>query len=638
MKSIRYQFTQEALPSPQPKQWGTDYPSSHLHTNTDPQLLFTLIEKPHFYQGYMNGYRQPVVMLKIQTTPHRLDLAQMKQALTYYFKTDFNVSCTQELCYLLGEAVCALQRAAGFPILQDIEVQALNAHEGVFAIWIPTLIEDVFHQAMAFMLQFFYQQLAQSHFIPNEGLNFEIQELITRLKVQAPRGSNSLRLIKAAHLLDIPWCHIAQFTYQFGQGAHSRWFDSTFTDKTSILSAELAKDKQYTWQLWKKAGLPVPQQIVIHSQRQAISQANELGYPVVIKPRNQEGGSGVFAHITCEEKLKKAYEHVQKFSNAILMEEHVKGKDYRLLLLNGKLIWAIERIPAGVTGDGINSIKSLIDIMNQQPNRGTLKSAALKRIEINEIMVDFLAEQNCSLDSILPCGQFIALSRTANISAGGTPVAVFDKVHPDNKHLVETAAKLLRLDFAGIDFICPNIEESYLKVGGALLEINAQPQLGIITTPHIHQQVLSSLIPDKGRIPIIVICGKHPQAFPLQKLIDCLMNNYEHVGLVQDNMAFINNEKMCASPSVFNAANALLLNQQLNSLVYHIQTLDDFSLQGLPFDQCNVILCLESHFAHMPTLVKACSKPLIILENNDLSFEEIINNVLSHIKDKVTAT
>lgn len=591
--TLSHQFTQALNEPQQTLQWGSSSRAVAIESSTLQAPLLTLLENPRVYHGYINGFRQPVGLVKLQVVPHHpLQIQPLQKALAYYF-ADAVSDLKDELITCLGAGVFALQKIAGIPLFQPIQIDCLSKEDHIYALWIPTLHEECFHQAMAFMLQFCYQHTATTVFIPNKALAQEIDEMVLVLKSYAPTGSNSLRLLQAAYQEDIPWYHVAQNTFQYGYGCHSRWFDSSFTDKTSKIAVEIARDKRSTQMLLHKAGLPVPSQCVVYNEEDALTKARQMGYPVVIKPDNQDGGLGVFPNLTSDEQLKKAYQKAQQYSKTILLEKHIFGKDYRLIVLNGELIWAIERLPAQVIGDGSSNISQLIQTANQ---------AKAIKIEITEVLLAFLTEQGYELSSIPSEGKCIVLNKIANISTGGTPVGVFDKVHPDNKRLAETAARLLRLDIAGIDFITSNIEQSYLENGGSIIEINGQPQLGIITTPHIYRQVLNTLIPKQGRIPIVVICGGRSEN--VQSLITVLMSEYKNIGLAKGNGAFLNNEQLCQATSLFNAGQLLLLNDKVEFLIYCLDDEQALTHQEMPFDKYHYVISLDTlHIKSNATLI-----------------------------------
>ncbi|MCS5712189.1 acetate--CoA ligase family protein [Candidatus Berkiella aquae] len=574
--------------------------------------LFCLKEKPKFYKGYQNGYRQPVVKIILKTIDKSdISLKTLHQALHYYFNDQFSKSISDDLITCLAKGVVALQKAALLPIFADIQISTLLDVENSYEIWIPAFTEDCFHPAMAFMLDFCHRHIITDIFQPNNALIQHINELIAGIKIDAPKNANTFRFIEAAHQAGIAWTHIGGNIYQYGYGCHSRWFDDSFTENTSVISTRIARYKNGTTALLQRAGFPVPKQIVVYNVEEAIENANQIGYPVVIKPYNQDSGAGVFARLTNAEQVKRAFQQASKFSDIMLLEQHVAGNDYRLIVLEGQLIWAIERIPGGVKGDGVHSINELIEQHNL---------VAHNKFDITEDTLEFLAEQGCQLNSILENGKFIPINRIANISTGGTPVAVFNKVHPDNKMLAEAIAKLLRLDLVGIDFITPDIEKSYFEVGGAVIEVNAQPQFGVVTAAHIYKQILMTLIPHQGRIPIIAICNNAEQNDCVDNLTQILEKHFKHIGLVKNKKAFLDNIQICKSSTQFSAGEALLLSNQIELLIYCFDSNEKFE-DGLPFEQYDYLILKDRPSLHcLSTLIKHCHHKIIM---NDEFLEQI---------------
>lgn len=595
---MQFHFTQHKLPSTGIS-LNNNYKvvSSSNYSSASPVPTFlSLLERPKIYTGHMNGYHQPVARIKIQAASFSLLKIQfLQQALHDYFdrfSADFNTIQTElELITCLGQGIWIIQKAAGLPIFEPVKVDVISKEENIFNLWIPVLHEDCFHQATAFMLQFISFHIASES---NLAFMDEMNELINELKNYAPNMGTRL-FLEAAFYEGIPWLQLPQNIFQCGYGRYSRWLDSSFIDTTSVLGARVARDKLSTSIMLKKAGLPVPSQKIIRSEAEAVKAALQMGYPVVIKPHNQDAGKGVFAGLVTKNQVKQAYASARKYSEMVLLEKHIVGKDYRLLVFNGELIWAVERIPAGVTGDGSSTIGELIHTINQLPERAMNNANnVLKQIEISEDTHIFLAEQGYEINSVLKQGQFLPVSRIANISSGGTPVAVFDQVHPDNKRLAETAANLLRLNLAGIDFICSDIQQSYLTTGGCLIEVNGQPQLGVITAAHIYKQILTRLMKNQGRIPIFVICSHSSDDLFISQLHLFLAEQHQNIGIARGNCAYINSEKINHATSLYNAAESLLLNTNVDALIYCINHLGDIEIQGLPFDSYDCLFFLEA--------------------------------------------
>jgi len=602
-----------------------------------PHTLIALVDKPCVYQGYIKGFRQPTGCLNLQVQSFQLShVESLQKSLGVYFNGysfHSNPICfPKDLVACLGEAIIAIQQTAELPIFESIRIETVSEDDHAFKLWIPCLQEECFHQTVAFTLQFFLHHLAAPSSSYKIEISDEIVELINCLKSFAPKGLNSLRILKSAHQHKIPWRHLAQNTFQLGYGCHSRWFDSTLTDKTPQIAASIARNKYSSANFLKKVGIPVPRQEVVQCEAEALERAWELGYPVVIKPNHEDGGRGVSAGLMTEEQVKKAFAAAQQYSQTVLLEQHVIGKDYRLLVFNGTLVWAIERIPAGITGDGVSTINQLIDQTNRRRIPDAGQPQTLKCIEVNVDTHEFLSDQGYTVNSIPENGRFVRLSRISNISSGGTPVAVFDDVHPDNKRLAETTADLLKLDIAGIDLIMPDIRQSYLTTGGVVIEVNAQPHIGAVTAAHMYPLILKMFVLNRGRIPTFVICSDQAEDTTVQKLHSHLSRHYQKIGWASHSTAYINKERVHTASSLYQAAQTLLMNQTVDAMIYSIQNMDEIKDQGLPFDQFNSLVFLGMPFSlnqnhdeqHdiIRTLFSACQGDRLV---NDPSFYDLIN-------------
>ncbi len=592
-----------------------------------------LTMQPDIFYGYMAGFRQPVALLNMRV--HDLSSKQLhtlEKALHYYF-SDYHIASSlqslRDVIESFSKVICNLQQAGGLPIFEKPVIEKSSSKKNEFSLWIPFLFPICFHPVAIFIMKFFNYYLLQPSFMISQSIVEELNSLLNTLKMHAPRGSNSLRFLKAAFETKIPWRHIANNTFQYGYGKFSRWLDSSFTDKTPHISATLIENKKNIAYVLSQAGFPVAENYIANSEIDALRIAQKLNYPVVVKPIDGRAGKGVYTYLNSEDHVKKAFYATKKHTSNVMVEKHIVGRDYRLLVFNGEMIWAIERLPASVTGDGISDIQTLIAKHNQDHQ----SHYPLRHIQINEDILDYLSEQHLSLQTVISAGKFIALTRIANISMGGTPVKV-EKIHPDNQHLVESAAKLLRLDLVGIDFISPDIQQSYRENGGKIIEVNVQPQLGSTTAPHIYQQILSSLIPDQGRIPIIIIFGnKNNHLHYVEHIQNYLKMSASKIGLAISNSVIMNNVEM-DMPSLFTAGQHLLMMDDMDMIIYWVNDDKDIEKQGLPFDCYDDLILLEdmnidlvdSMHKNMMlnTLIKACSGEIIIANNTSHHMRDLL--------------
>ena len=272
------------------------------------------------------------------------------------------------------------------------------------------------------------------------------------------------------------------------------------------------------------AGLPLPTGEVVADSERAQQVAARLGWPVVVKPLNQDQGTGVVAGIRDRAALQRAFDHAATLSpGAVIVEDHVDGASHRLLVVGDRLLAAARLIPAAVTGDGTRTVAQLIEAANADPRRGTSARSLLKRLVLDPAALNCLGEQDLAPDAVPTAGRQVLLRRNANISTGGTAVDVTAAVHPDNRDLAKRAARIIGLDIAGIDVLCPDIARSWREVGGAICEVNAQPGL----RPHwiadpgrdINGEILDILGAGRSpRIPTAAITGTNGKSTTAEML------------------------------------------------------------------------------------------------------------------------
>lgn len=263
---------------------------------------------------------------------------------------------------------------------------------------------------------------------------------------------------------------------QIGWGAHAERFDWAATGRTSWMAMALAKDKSKSAPTLSAAGVPVPYGRLEADLESALGAAQEMGWPLVIKPPSRDGGEGVVVGITDTDRLAAAFEQAQRISGGpVIVERHVPGEDHRLLVVHGRVLQVVRRRPAHVVGDGTLRVRQLVDRLNSDPRRGTANDSLLKVVRLDAEVIDLLAEQGLGPDAVPAAGQTVRLGRIANVSAGGTAEDVTGIAHPDNVALAVRAARIIGLDIAGVDFLSPDISRSWLEVGGAICEVNSQP-------------------------------------------------------------------------------------------------------------------------------------------------------------------
>jgi cyanophycin synthetase len=334
----------------------------------------------------------------------------------------------------------------------------------------------------------------------------ELAPRLEKLKRRLVTSASIPRLLRAAHGLGLPFMELVGGVFQIGQGSRSRWLESTLTDRTPHIGVRFARNKHLGAAMLRQAGLPAPGHQLVHDAEAATRVAQAIGYPVVVKPADTDGGTAVAPGLDSPEEVKAAFARAAAHSANVLVEKHFEGRDYRLTVLGSELIWAAERIPGGVTGDGSSTVAALVEDQFAARVRDVNAAGGKYRLTIDDEARELLGKVGLEPASVPAEGRFVRLRRAANLALGGTVRGVFDEVHPDNADLAIRATRALRLDLAGIDLLIPDISRSWLEVGAAICEVNAQPDLGI-SGPHIYGELLRRLLPKGGRIPIVVVFG-----------------------------------------------------------------------------------------------------------------------------------
>lgn len=560
--------------------------------------------------GYVHGLRASGVLARVEVSgaahwreiarrslamlAARLRLAQRPETIVASARFSPILSC-------IVRAVTALQEAAGMPLLGEARVIPLPARRrmtdaGQWRLAIPALAPVAVADALPWINGWFHAVAAMPgcETLPPDQRD-ALERLLASMARLTPRGSNNRFFINAAHELDIPIVPMPGGVIQYGWGRRSRWLDSSFTELTSTISSRLARSKVLTNALLRQAGVPVAAQRLAPSLEVALEAAAVLGYPVVVKPANQDGGVGVSAGLQSEEHVRTAFGRARKYSSEILVEKHVEGRDYRVYVHRGRAIGAMERTPAGVTGDGAQTVEALIATANLDPRRGVEEWAQLTPLVLDEEALELLTASGMNAQSVPARGQFVRLRRSANVSTGGIPVGVFEQMHPDNARLCERAVQVLRLDLAGVDLLIPDIRRSWRQTGAAICEINGQPQISSVACVHLFPQLLREMVPEQGRIPCILVIASRSCSKLVRETADLLAERNVCVGATSPEGLRIGGWVVRQGRgSAFADARALLRDSSVDVLVIGSDGKEWLSA-GLPIDRIDVLVVADAN-------------------------------------------
>lgn len=452
-------------------------------------------------------------------------------------------------------------------------------------------------------------------------------------------GPTTRSIVEAANKRGIPAMRLDnQSMVQLGWGRFQRRIRASITDQTSHIAVENACDKEITKDLLAAANIPVPKGSVVRNVEDALEAASHIGFPVTVKPLDGNHGRGVTTNIRTAEQLRNGFALALEHGRNVVVEQHYHGKDYRVLVINGRVAAVAERVPAHVVGDGVHTIQELIDIVNADPRRGNGHENILSKIVLNEHDVEMLHKAGASLTAIPYAGEVVWLRCTANLSTGGTAIDRTDVIHPENTALMERAARAIGLDIAGIDLIMADISQPIRLNGGGIVEINAAPGFRMHTHPTIGKSrpvgdaVVSMLFPEgtKSRVPVIAITGTNGKSTTTRMVAHILRQGGHSVGFTSTSGVYINDDLIWeGDASGPQSARMILRNPGIDYAV--LETARGGILrEGLGFDACDVGAVLNVTEDHLGigginTVEDLAAVKAVIVENVSKTGVSVLN-------------
>lgn len=316
---------------------------------------------------------------------------------------------------------------------------------------------------------------------PNKKFVFDTveQKLIKPLAKSVVGGKSTIPTLRVACELGIPFLHMGLGIYQLGWGSKAVLLDRSTTLQDSTISLRLTQSKVSIANILKIAGLPASFHRAVRTAEDACKAAEQIGFPVVVKPLDQERGEGVTIDVSDNDTLKAAFDAAcaRTPSRQVLVERQVAGVCHRLFIVGKQLLYAVKRLPISVLGDGIRTVRQLVE--DHTAAQSLIAPWLRKEAQsLDALAHATLVKAGFTEESIPSAGTWAPLRPIETTEWGGVDEDVTARVHPENLSAALTAAALFGLHTAGVDMISVDITKPWHENGAIINEVNFAPLLG----------------------------------------------------------------------------------------------------------------------------------------------------------------
>ncbi|WP_296945867.1 cyanophycin synthetase [uncultured Massilia sp.] len=439
----------------------------------------------------------------------------------------------------------------------------------------------------------------------------DLEAMLDALRACARRhaiGTSTAAVLAAAQRRGIPSLRLTDDAnlFQLGWGSRQKRLQATITGASSHIAVGIASDKQLTKTLLDQAGVPVPSGATVTTLEQAQRVARRLGRPVTIKPLDANQGKGVTVACATPQEVERAFAFAREYGRHVIVEEFLQGRDYRVLVTGRTVAAASWRRPPHVTGDGVSTVRALVELENRNPARGEGHANILTRIPLDELALQVLAKQGYDLDAVPPEGAQVDLRGSANLSTGGTAEDVTDLLPEETRDICIRAARTIGLDVAGIDIVCRDIALPLREQDGGIIEVNAAPGIRMHQYPSrgtprdAGAAIVDALFgEDDGRIPVVAVTGTNGKTTTSLLVAHTTRMAGLRTGVTTTEGVYIDGERIVKGDCTgYRSARTVLASPDVDFAV--LETARGGLLKrGLAYDRCDVAVVLNVSADHL---------------------------------------
>jgi cyanophycin synthetase len=410
-------------------------------------------------------------------------------------------------------------------------------------------------------------------------------------------GPSTGSIVDEAISRDIPWIRLNKSSLvQLGYGKNQVRFRATMTERTNSIAVDIACNKDETKRILQDSAIPVAKGVTISAIEDLPDAIRKVGYPLVFKPLDGNHGKGASINVQTDEAAFAAFEYAKSYSRKIIIEKFITGYDFRVLVIDHKMVAAALRVPAHVKGNSQNTIQELIDKENEDPRRGYGHENVLTEIGIDRDTLDLLEKKGYTLETVPSNGEIVYLKSTANLSTGGTSIDVTDLVHPQNVFICERISRIIGLDICGIDIMAENLTQPLPENGGVVLEVNAAPGFRMHLAPseglprNVAAPVIDMLYPPgkSARVPIIAVTGTNGKTTTTRLIAHIVKSNGTRVGFTTSDGIYVQNTMLMKGDTTGPISAEFILRDPTVEFAVLETARGGILRAGLGFNQCDI--------------------------------------------------
>ena len=277
--------------------------------------------------------------------------------------------------------------------------------------------------------------------------------------------------------------------FKMSYGGRNITCNNTLTDQINSISASYCANQKMFFHILEELQIPYPQTLFTARRGKALEflKAQES---IILKSQFHKLSSN---EIKTKSELARYASRISAPAEEVILQKFIKGKSYRILLIDYKVVAVMNAMPPAIIGDGKTTVRKLIQRLSRKKNSST---GGQVKIPMGSSTKSCVAQAGYTFDSILEKGVSIEVRKNSNFQTGGTMHDVTEIFPIEFKKTAIKIAKKLKISVLDFEFLIPDIEniEDFYVLGA-----NPKPNFTYYQGHKVEQKFLDFLFPQTKR-------------------------------------------------------------------------------------------------------------------------------------------